>query len=393
MTKEEVTEEIQAIKNNNVLLELPTSFGKSKQALDIMTRKNPDTVLIVVPRLVLINSWKDEFIKWKLSDWLGRVTFSTYVGLRKFENAKFDMVIFDECHHLTDRALGYVDSMTIKYSTLLSATVAKLRDYLKIYFDNLYCYRVTAKEAIDNSILPDPKVYLIGYKLDNTVRSELFEIKSSKKGKRVVCNIEDKWKYLKDKSYGTVILRVTQQQYIMELNSKIEYWKNMYFRKKNDSFKNKWLQLAGVRLKVLSTFKNPIVKQLLVKLNKNRVLTFCNSIEQTKALGDNYINTENKDSDLVLSKFNQKKVNHITSCNMLNEGVNLVDCQVGIYASVNSSDILIKQKLGRILRHPDPVLIIPYYKGTREEEIVGKMLEDYNPELITEVDNLNQIVI
>ena len=193
---------------------------------------------------------------------------------------------------------------------------------------------------------------MIGYKLDNTVRSELFEIKSSKKGKRIVCNVEDKWKYLKDKSYGTVILRVTQQQYITELNSKIEYWKNMYFRKKNESFKNKWLQLAGVRLKVLSTFKNPIVKQLLVKLNKNRVLTFCNSIEQTMVLGDNYINTENKDSGIVLSDFNQKKINHITSCNMLNEGVNLVDCQVGIYASVNSSDILIKTEAGKNTKTP-----------------------------------------
>lgn len=78
---------------------------------------------------------------------------------------------------------------------------------------------------------------------------------------------------------------------------------------------------------------------------------------------------------------------------MLNEGVNLIDCQVGIYASLNSSDTMIKQKLGRLLRHPNPVLIIPYYNNTREEEIIEKMLEDYNPELVTVVESLNQIKV
>lgn len=73
--------------------------------------------------------------------------------------------------------------------------------------------------------------------------------------------------------------------------------------------------------------------------------------------------------------------------------MNLIDCQVGIYASLNSSDTMIKQKLGRLLRHPNPVLIIPYYNNTREEEIIEKMLEDYNPELVTVVESLNQIKV
>lgn len=44
----------------------------------------------------------------------------------------------------------------------------------------------------------------------------------------------------------------------------------------------------------------------------------------------------------------------------------------------------------RILRHKDPIIIIPYYKNTREEEIKDKMLEDYNPELI-EITTINDI--
>ena len=71
--------------------------------------------------------------------------------------------------------------------------------------------------------------------------------------------------------------------------------------------------------------------------------------------------------------------------------MNLVNCRVGVYAVLNSSDRMIKQKLGRLLRHSDPIIIIPYFRGTRDEELVDKMLEDYNPELVTTVTNLTDI--
>lgn len=66
--------------------------------------------------------------------------------------------------------------------------------------------------------------------------------------------------------------------------------------------------------------------------------------------------------------------------------VNLTNCRIGIYAALSSSEIRIKQRLGRILRHKDPLIVIPYYKGTRDEEIVKDMLKDYNPDLIQIVD-------
>ena len=78
---------------------------------------------------------------------------------------------------------------------------------------------------------------------------------------------------------------------------------------------------------------------------------------------------------------------------MLNEGCNLVNCRIGIYANLNSSETIIKQRVGRILRHPNPIIIIPYYKGTREEEIVKKMIEDYNSQLIKIIHNVEEIII
>lgn len=47
----------------------------------------------------------------------------------------------------------------------------------------------------------------------------------------------------------------------------------------------------------------------------------------------------------------------------------------------------------RLLRHPNPIIIIPFYKNTREEEIVTKMYENYNPQLVKVINDINEIEI
>lgn len=385
MDRKEVQREILSIKNNAILCELPTSFGKSKIGMDLAMRDNPNNVLVVVPRLVLIENWREEFIKWGHKDFLNKVTFSTYVGLNKHVDSKWDCIIFDEVQHLSARCIEFVSTMKIKQSIMLSATVGRdMKWELKELFPNMTTYTVKMKEAIDNDILPDPKVFLVPLSLDNTKATHtIIEHPKAKKIKE--CSYKDRWQYLKDKSLQ-VHIKCTEYQYVYELNSKIEFWKRRYMAMRNEGVKAKWLFLAGQRLKFLSQIKNPILLPLLEKLKSERVLTFCSSIEQTEILGKNCINSKNKDASVILNKFNNKKIAHITACNMLNEGMNLVDCRVGLYANLNSSDIIIKQRLGRILRHKDPIIIIPYFKGTREEELVEKMLEDYNPELVKTVE-------
>ena len=54
---------------------------------------------------------------------------------------------------------------------------------------------------------------------------------------------------------------------------------------------------------------------------------------------------------------------------MLNEGVNLIDCQIGIFAYLTISERLNTQKVGRLIRHPKPIIYIVYFANTRDEEI------------------------
>ena len=77
---------------------------------------------------------------------------------------------------------------------------------------------------------------------------------------------------------------------------------------------------------------------------------------------------------------------------MLDEGINLNDCQVGIFAYINSSERMQIQKIGRILRHKNPVIILPYFVNTREEEIVEKMLQQYDKSLIETQSNFDIVI-
>jgi superfamily II DNA or RNA helicase len=88
--------------------------------------------------------------------------------------------------------------------------------------------------------------------------------------------------------------------------------------------------------------------------------------------------------------FNDKKIKHITAVNILNENANLVDCRIGIFCNLNSSEIITVQRCGRLLRHKNPAIIIPYYVDTREEELMNKMIEGYNPDTIKVINNINE---
>lgn len=394
MNREEVRDSILNISTShkNILIELPTGYGKTKQALDIVKKhiKLGEKILIVIPRIVLINSWKEEIKKWKLEKYLSYVTFTTYVSLPKHAD-KWELIIFDECHHLSERCRESLTSFTINRSILLSATVKlSIKDELREVFDNLYCYKISMREAIDNEVLPDPTIYLLPLTLNNSIQTETIVKNPKGHTPAITTDWNNRWSYIKQKD-RKVLIKCTERQYYSDLDSQIEWFKNKYMRSNNDIFRNKWLRLAGERLKWLSNSKNRTVYNILKKLDKERTLTFCNSIEQTELLGSYCINSKNKNSLSVLDKFNSGKINHITACNMLNEGMNLVNCRIGIYANLNSSETIVKQRLGRLLRHKNPIVIIPYFIDTREEELVNKMLEDYNEDLIKIITDINEI--
>ena len=348
-------------------------------------------LLIVVPRNVHKANWADEIKKW----WPKcnfKISYTTYVSFPKYKGT-WDFVIFDECHHLSERCREALCDFEISHSVLLSATVSRsLKDELKEVFDDLVSYKKDLRDVIEDEILPDPKVYMWPLNLRTDLPTEFIWKNPKAKGRLIECNWANRWSFIKQKACP-VRIYCTERQYYADLCGQIEYWKKRYYSTRTQIAKNKWLRLCADRLKWLSDKKVKYLHQLLPTLIKNRTLTFCNSIEQTEFLGEYCINSKNADSVQYLEDFNSGKIDHITACNMLNEGMNLVNCQIGIYANLNSSEAIIKQRMGRLLRHPNPIIIVPYFKNTREEELMQTMLEDYNPKLVTTITDIREIKV
>jgi len=392
VTREELKLTILSYKQPNTILQLPTGYGKTRIALEMLNLRYPErsTVLIVVPKLVLIDTWKAEIKKWfPENKW--DITFTTYVSFPKHSIKSWNMVIFDECHHMTERVkLNYHKSL-YKHTIFLSATIKKeLIWWLKTTHNHKIDFvKLTLKDAIDDDVLPEPLVYLIPMILDDRVANQVY-IKNKKAKTIIEVPYFQRMKYWRRKDIQLKV-KCTQSQYNAILENQINYYKNLYMNSQAIYQKNIWLHIAGERLKYLSKLKEDFIKQILKKLTKKRVITFCGDIKQTERLGRNSINSKSKFSSDTLNQFNNGKINHITACHMLNEGVNLNNCQIGIWAMYNSSSIMIIQKIGRLLRHNTPIVILPYYVDTREAEIVKKMLDNFDGNHIKIISSINEI--
>lgn len=328
ITRETVGKEILSLQNKSILAELPTGFGKSKVALDVMKSRigKPSSlltnILVVVPRLILIQNWKDEFVKWGCEEYLPRVQFVTYVSFpKKLYTTWWDMIIFDEAHHLSARcrdAFSTASENIVKNTLLLSATVSRdMRRELQVLFPDLHIYKITTKQAIQEEVLPDPRVFLIPLSLNRTSVTHQI-VKNPSQKIEVKVSYADRWKW-KGVKNRRIVIPCTQGQYYDDMSSMIDWYKRKMF---NETFKNLFLRKSGERLKWLSDQKTAYVKHLLDLLDKERTLTFCNGIPHTEELGKYCINSNKskKENGLNLEKFNTGRIKHITACNMLDEG-------------------------------------------------------------------------
>lgn len=387
MTREEILNIALQIHSRNICLELATGTGKTLIALSIVKDRLKDklikSILIVVPKNNLKKEWLKEIDKWGMNELIPFIVFSTYVSLPKHNLNRYDAIIYDEAQHITDRCIEAIPSNNNSFNVLLSATIKPSHKVkLRRVFYNLHTLKVDIKDAVDNGILPDPDVLLIPLRLDKTKPTQIYTKRKSCK-KAVTCTYRDRWKYLKDKTLQVNIwcteyewYEMLEGDYVQATNHCRETWKR---------------QLAIQRLKWLSEIKTETIKKILEILKDERTLTFCNSIEQCEELGDYPIHSGKKELIENLDKFNNGEINHITSVRMLDEGVNAVNLRIGLYGNINASEIITKQRAGRILRHPKPVIIVPYYQGTREEEIVERIKSDFNPDKIHIINYLNEI--
>jgi superfamily II DNA or RNA helicase len=304
------------------------------------------------------------------------------------------MIIFDEAHHMfTDKRLEAIRGYNTDKVVLLSATLSVEQILIADNtFGKFKLSDISLQEVIENEILPTPKIKLIPLELNNIIYNEEFiqEWGNAKKRVTITCFYNDRWKYMKNKkTYPdvTLIIKCTQRQKYNLLNEQFEYYKKLYFQRRQEFIKTKWLQLGSQRKRFLGDIKTNYVKKLLEEVKNKRFICFCSSIEQAKLLGgDNAIHSERRDSLSIIQQFNSFKINNLFAVGMLQEGQNLESIEVGIIIQLDGTERPFIQKLGRVLRAKDPVQYIFYFKNTRDEEYLDKVLEGISINMIEDYE-------
>ena len=401
MTREELYNQgLELAKQNTRLAFLwSTGVGKSKMAIGIanyLSENNSELkVLLVVAETAHKDNWKEEFKKWKLNEKIN-ITIECYASLKNYQNTQWNLIIFDEAHHLgSDLRLEILRTISAQNIILLSAT---LQDQLLYALQNIFgqfkVSKVTLQNAIQWGILPEPKIYLYALTLDNTRYTETIIEEWGKKNKEIPihCTYCQRWEYIKNrKKYPNIklIISCTQQQKYDYLTTQFNHYKTLYLNTRQINFRNKWMQAGSVRKRFLGECKTVYAEHLINEFRKKnkRFICFCSSIKQAELLGSlNAIHSKKSDSLNTINDFNEKKINSLFAIGMLQEGQNLVDIQAGIIVQLDGQERAFIQKSGRVYRAEDPIQYIFYYRYTQDEKWMTNVLEGIDQNFIKEYE-------
>lgn len=358
---------------DRLLLLLPTGHGKSKVSISTcfkyLKNRKKYKILLLVAETSHKKNWRGEFKKWNYP--LDNVTIVCYASLHKYVNTQWDVIIADECHRvLSDIRLNALKSIRYKKLILASATLSsKDIDSLNT-LGNIGKIEVSLDTAIDKGTLPEPTINIVKLTLDDSIVGYTYIYRASKM-KTVNILYKQKKAYMFNPAYKDYKLKVkcTAKEYYNLLTDEVNWKKDIYDKHKTIVARDNWLRAANKRKKWLGNHKTYALYELIRSLGNKRHICFCNSIEQAEYVNEeNSIHSKRNKPLLILDKYNNKEINSIYAIKMLREGVNLVDTQYGIIVQLDNKELPTVQMIGRLLRHPNPVVYVMYIEGTRDEE-------------------------
>lgn len=381
MTRDELKKLInREIKNDtkSYILNLATGYGKSALSLHIVNKvkiRQPNILLLVAERAHKDN-WKvemDKFLKRK-----AKVRIECYQSLSKLKGMKFDFVIADEAHHLNTKArLDYFSLISFSYSVFLSATYqVNFKNYLMERYGSVD-FSVDLQTAIDNNTLPTPRILVLKSKIPETERIYEIRIGRVNNPQVIYCEFPEYRKKKITFPYATIIAKATFRECCSYYAGLREYYTKQLAECFTKALKDKYLNAVLKEKRFLGSNKTAILQSYAENFRKKnkRFLIFATSIEQAQSIG-NALTSKTKKPKQAIEDFNSFKTNELITVNMLQEGQNLVNTEVGFIAQVDSSDRSIIQKVGRLLRHPKPTVVIHYFEGTIEETYTLNAIND-----------------
>lgn len=366
------------INNNfNGIIVLPTGTGKSRIPIKYLYDYGDigHLNMIVVPTEKLRdNNWKEEFIKFDTEFIYKFVQMKCYASLNK-QSELYDLIVLDEIHNITP------NNAIFKAKHVMGLTATKPTDSIKCKLledlDLPIVYELTLDEAIKLRLIAPYEITVIETELDNN-------IKYLKSG-----NSKNKFNVTEKQAYEYINSKINALEPRINNKSKEEQ-KGYGFHSDDDinrpltEKEQKMLNnLIMKRMKFIYGLesKTQIGRYLTKQLHPNytkpnpRTLIFCGTIEQAEKVC--IYQYHSKTDDFNLNNFIIGEIDILSCVNALNEGINIPDIDYGVIIQLNSNELHLVQRLGRICRAREghvAKIIIVVVKGTIDEKWVNNAI-------------------
>ncbi len=353
---------------------MPTGAGKTLVGIKAVCDIHKPA-LCVVPTLSLVDQWLEKFKDFSddIGEWTGRrkalapITVSTYDSASisaDFLGNKFEILIFDEVHHLPSENYRRIALFSIaQYRMGLTATLER-EDNLHELIKDLVgdTYELSYKDVED--FLADWEIKQIKVRISRENYSKYRELMSKYISFCIKQGLDPREK--------TSFLRVIN----MSAHSQEAREALLSHRLAKDISKN-----SGEKLEV--------VGQLIQKHQNDKIIIFTDSQSMAYRISETFLipcitsDIPQEERQKYMVGFSSGVYHAIVSAHVLDEGIDVPDASCAIVVSGSSSSREFIQRLGRILRpsKPKAVLYEIISAGTSEKfssERRKNKLEDFD---------------
>ncbi|MHA1426913.1 MAG: DEAD/DEAH box helicase family protein [Candidatus Helarchaeota archaeon] len=339
---------------------MPTGSGKTHLALKVIEEINSAT-LIVVPTLDLIQQWREKLhiFKIKIGEYSGvkkelePITVTTYDSARihaEYLGNKFKVLIFDEVHHLA--AEGYrqiAELFAAPFRLGLTATYERA-DGLHKELPRLIggkVYEIASEKLVGRYLAPYETI---------RVSVDLTEPETEE--------YETCQRIFRDYLVSRKIRMRTLADF-----------KKLIMRSGSDRGARKALLARNKAERIAYNSRNKLEKIRTLLSKENRTIIFTRFNDMVYEISKMFLipcityRTDPQERREILRKFKEGKYSALVSSQVLDEGIDVPEADVGIIVSGTGSKRAHLQRLGRLLRPRQGKTAVLYElvtKGTKE---------------------------
>lgn len=340
------------------------------------------------------NVWRLEFDEWGESDIYKNnvVEKVCYKSLHTISNQKFDLCIFDEFHHITESHIGFFETNEIK--SILGLTATPPEDKNKAAIINAvapisFVYKM--EQGIKDGVVASYQIDIIYLELEDKLKTVPAGSKA-KPFKQTEKSAYEYWDKVFTERGEEMREFISQNLWPLGWSEDERYYNEKLVERNRDQvdkylkklgfIKSRYMAAMQKRTQIIknSFNKTRVAKRLLNEFCKpeNRYLFFAGSIAQSNELLPTH--TYNSESGMdAYNAFMNEEENILIAVDGVNEGTNIRNLDYGIVMQLNSKELGIIQRIGRVTRKRDNhigKIIVLCLKNTRDVVWLQKALRN-----------------